>query len=135
MITEKTKETLCLTAAIIGSVLLFGGITCDIITDWSNVIPDSDWYRMAIAIGWPIGTIALTLKEITQKDVKFGTFYWGAFVIILPFIWFFQINDYTVPIIVSIVISAILAVIAIILTHKRNAKIKALQKEQEEKDN
>ena len=133
MITEKTKETLCLTAAIIGSVLLFGGIICDIITDWSNVIPDSDWYRMAIAIGWPIGTIALTMKEITQKNTKFDTLYWG--VIILPFICFFQINDYTVPIIVSIVISAILAVIAIILTHKRNAKIKALQKEQEEKDN
>lgn len=118
--------------AVIGLVLCFGGIICDIISDFSSLIPDSDWYREAILIGWTTSVIATYFKPITDKEIKYGYPMWWI-VIIVPLIAYLHIDHFSVPIIAATVVGSILLVVASVLAWKRHFKIKALQEQRKER--
>ena len=119
----------------IGLIILFGGMICDIISDFSSVIPESDWYKVAILIGWPTSSIAQYFSPITDKDIKNGDAMWWIFNII-PLLFLFHIDHFTTPVIVGTVVGCIVIAVAIVLARKRHLKILALQEQQEqEKEN
>lgn len=128
--TNKSKHW-AIALGLIGLVLCFGGFICDIISDFSSLIPDSDWYRMAILIGWSTSVIAQYFSPITDKNIKNGDSMWWI-VIVVPLIVYLHIDHYTVPIIAATVVGSILLVVAFVLARKRHFKIKALQEQQEE---
>ncbi len=115
---------------LIGLILCFGGFICDIISDFSSLIPDSDWYRMAILIGWSTSVIAQYFSPITAKNIKNGDSMWWI-VIVVPLIAYLHIDHFTVPIIAATVVGSILLVVAFVLSLKRHFKIKVLQEQQE----
>ena len=69
MMTEKTnKTTLSIILGIISLVLLFGGETCHIISDhWPNVLHESDWYHLAVFVGWIFVLFADYFSPVTTN--------------------------------------------------------------------
>ena len=139
--TEKTnKTTLSIILGIISLVLLFGGETCHIISDhWPNVLHESDWYHLAVFVGWIFVLFANYLRPVTTKRDKENAG-WNFFLIIIAMgflciLQVFKIQHFTAPMIAVLIITIILANLGFILNYRKWLDIKAeLEKQENEKN-
>lgn len=141
MMTEKTnKTTLSIILGIISLVLLFGGETCHIISDhWPNALHESDWYHLAVFVGWIFVLFANYLRPVTTKrDMENAS--WNFFLIIIAMgflciLQVFKIQHFTAPMIAVLIITIILANLGFILNYRKWLDIKAeLEKQENEKN-
>ena len=131
MKTEKTnKSTLTIILGIISLVLLFGGEICHIISDhWPNVLHESDWYHLAVFVGW----IFVLFADYDNAG-------WNFFIIIIAMgflciIQVFKIQHFTAPMIAVLIITSILAILGCILNYRKWLETKAeLEKQENEKN-
>ena len=141
MMTEKTnKTTLSIILGIISLVLLFGGETCHIISDhWPNVLHESDWYHLAVFVGWIFVLFANYLRPVTTKRDKENAG-WNFFLIIIAMgflciLQVFKIQHFPAPMIAVLIITSILAILGCILNYRKWLDIKAqLEKQEKEKN-
>ena len=140
MFTEKTKDILSVILGIISIVLLFGGLTCDIISNyWPNVLPKSDWYEVMMFVGWPFYLFAGYFRPIiTKQDMEKAS--WNCFfdIILMGILCIrelFDINHFTAPIVAVLSIFAILAILGCILNYRKRLDVKAQLEEQENEKN
>lgn len=140
MMTEKTnKTTLSIILGIISLVLLFGGEICDIISDhWPNVLHESDWYLLAVFVGWIFVLFANYFRSVnTKRDMENAG--WNFFLIVIAMgvlctVHVFKIQHFTVPIIIVLIITGILAIAGCILNYRKWLGIKTqLEEEENEK--
>lgn len=141
MMTEKTnKTTLSIILGIISLVLLFGGETCHIISDhWPNVLHESDWYHLAVFVGWIFVLFADYIRPVnTIRDKENAG--WNFFLIIIAMgflciLQVFKIQHFTAPMIAVLIITIILANLGFILNYRTWLDIKAeLEKQENEKN-
>ena len=141
MMTEKTNKTkLSIILGIISLVLLFGGEICHIISDhWPDVLQESDWYHLAVFVGWIIVLFADYLRPVTTKrDMENAS--WNYFIIIIAMgficiVQVFKIQHFTAPIVAVLIIAIILAVLGCILNYRKWLGIKAQLENQENEKN
>ena len=141
MMTEKTnKTTLSIILGIISLVLLFGGETCHIISDhWPNVLHESDWYHLAVFVGWIFVLFADYFRPVnTIRDKENAG--WNFFLIIIAMgflciLQVFKIQHFTAPMIAVLIITIILAILGCILNYRKRLDVKAQLEEQENEKN
>ena len=141
MMTEKAnKTTLTITLGIISLVLLFGGEICHIISDhWPNVLHESDWYHLAVFVGWIFVLFAAYFRPVTNKQ-DMDNAGWNFFLIIIAMgflciLQVFKIQHFTAPIVAVLIITSILAILGCILNYRKWLGIKAqLEKQENEKN-
>ena len=136
MMNDNTKMILSCVLGIIAIVMLLGGLVCDIISDhWPKVIQANDWCEVIQVVGLVILLFAEYLRPITsQKEMERAG--WNCFYLlgIMCFFGIIEVGDiehFTTPIVVILVIAAILAIPACIFNYKKWLKIKAQLEEQE----
>lgn len=137
MITEKTKKMLHWTPLVLGSIIMFAALICEIISDCSDVLPDSDMYRAFIFLGLPIAWLSTIFEPISSNQLENGPgcfiIYNLIFLVFLPITWLSQIEHFTAPVVTILAISAILAIIDIVLAYKKSRRLKAMIEEKEKK--
>lgn len=137
MISEKSKKMLYRTLLVLGFTLVMGAQVCEIISDWSDVLPSSDMYRALMILGWSIGWMGFIFEPITTNQLENGpgcflTFNL-LFMIFLPLSWIWQIKHFTASVLTILAISAILTIVDIVLVYKKSRQIKTMGEEDEKK--
>ena len=137
MMTDKTKKILFWTIFGLGIALSLGALICEIISDCSDVLPESDIYRAIIFLGWSIAWSGGFLETISTKQLENGPGCYMAFnlifMVFLPLTWLSQIEHYTTPVVTILAISAVLTIVNIVLTYKKSRQFKALIDENKKK--
>ena len=133
--TDKTKTTLSLILGVIGLTLLFGGLICDILTSKGLL---NDWANVAMIVGWPIITFAEYFRPLTsKKDMEqegCSLFFLLAGMISLSIPNVFQIEHFTTPIIIILIIAAILLIPACLMSYMKWRRVrKQLEEGDDEK--
>ena len=135
--TDKTKKILFWTIFGLGIALSLGALICEIISDCSDVLPESDIYRAIIFLGWSIAWSGGFLETISTKQLENGPGCYMAFnlifMVFLPLTWLSQIEHYTTPVVTILAISAVLTIVNIVLTYKKSRQFKALIDENKKK--
>lgn len=135
MMTEKTKKILFWTLLVLGFALSLGALICEIISDCSDVLPESDMYRAIIVLGWSIVWSGAYFETISTKQLENGPGCFIAFCLIfmvfLPLTWLSQIEHFTAPVVTVLAISAVLTIVNVVLAYKKSRQIKAIIEENE----
>ena len=135
MMTDKTKKTLYWTISGIGFLVFVVCMACYIITDWSDVLPKSDWYHTIGILAWPICWLGVYFEPINEKQLENRGCLFVSYIfliLLMPLGWWFRIEHFTAPIIAALVIAGLLTILDIILFYKKSKLLKALAGEQEE---
>lgn len=131
--TDKTKTILGLILGVIGLVLLFGGLICDILVSKG---PLNDWASVAMIVGWPTVALAEYCRPLTsRKDMEqegCSLVYLLLGMISLSIVNVFQIEHFTTPIVIILIIATILMIPACVLSYKKWQMVKRLLKEEDE---
>ena len=133
--TDKTKTTLSLILGVIGLTLLFGGLICDIVMSKGQL---NDWANVAMIVGWPIIAFAEYFRPLTSKkdmeQVGSSLFFLVVGMFALSITNVIQIEHFTTPIIIILIISAILLIPACLLSYMKWRKVrKQLEEGDDEK--
>jgi len=139
MMNDRTKKTLYWTLAVIGLLLMLVGLICDTFSDWTNAIPESKWYKIAMLIGWPIIFLSAYFKPIEKSDIENNTGCSYYLLLIATFTlligWVSDIKNYSTGMNIAVASSVILMITCTILHYKRWQRIKAIEEEQENEKN
>ena len=128
MLTEKTNKRLYWILLITGLAFVIGGIFPPLFFEGFE---DLSW--IITITGIPIAAIGDYFNSLTKDEDRDGGLSWG--ILLLAFLWMFKnIEHFTTPIIVGLVICGILVIVAFILTLKRWRRSRALEKERKEKE-
>ena len=136
---DRTKTALYWTLAVIGLLIVLVGLICDTFSDWINAIPESKWYRIAIAIGLGITFLGEYFKPIEKKDIENNigcSLYFTSFATFALLTgWISPSRDFSTSMNIAIAISVILMITCTILHYKKWQRIKAIEEEQENEKN
>ena len=133
--TDKTKTTLSLILGVIGLTLLFGGLICEIVISKG---PLNDWANVAMIVGWPSIAFAEYFRPLASRkdmeEVGSSLFFLVVGMITLSIVDVFQIEHFTTPIIIILIIAAILMIPACWLSYMKWRRVrKQLEEEDDEK--
>ena len=130
MTTEKTNKALFLTLAVIGLVMLFGGFALEVLSDWFDALPESNWFRIVEYGGLAITCIASYFEAMSNPLDTRGGYFWFFF-LMFAVLKIINVKDYTAPQIIALGVVCMLIILAFILNSKRWRKAKAREQEEE----
>lgn len=137
MMTEKTKKMLYWTPLVLGSIIMLAALICEIISDCSDALPESDMYRACMFLGLSIAWLTSIFEPISSNQLENGPgcfmIYNLIFLVFLPFTWLWQIEHFSIPVVTVLAIGAVLIVVNIILAYKKSRRLKAMIEEKEKK--
>ena len=87
-----------------------------IISDWTDLLPESDWPYAVMILFWPIAWL--------------GEYLYTCLLLMTSLSWWWNIKHYTAPIVVILVAAGALMILDIILFYKKSRRIKAMEEEE-----
>lgn len=130
---DKTNKTLYGMLYIGGLAILVISFIFVIISDWTDLLPESDWPYAVIILFWPIAWLGEYFRPITDKDqLNSGCLFplYTCLLLMMPLSWWWNIKHFTAPIVVILVAAGALMILDIILFYKKSRRIKAMEEEE-----
>ena len=97
----------------IGGIIVIPFFACHIITDWTDWLPQSNWYILGMLLGWSLILLSDAVKSYDQESPN-GFLLWFL-LLFFTIHEMLKIDHFTTPMIAVIAISAVLMLSAIVL--------------------